>query len=85
MFITGSDSRLTQPDFENLAITMPPSLDSEQAEQVEPVLVLFQKSVKGEGGELGEGSEGVMTRELEIGCIKTAAVKKVCNNVNQAC
>ena len=54
-----------------MAVGMP-SLgpDGEPVQPVEPVLVLF------ESGDCGE-SGGEVKRELEIGCIKSATVKKV--------
>ncbi|CAI8016934.1 Cilia- and flagella-associated protein 74, partial [Geodia barretti] len=69
MYITGSDNQ-TEAEFHSMAAGMP-SLgpDGEPVEPVEPVLVLFDERA-------GEGGGDVVKRELEIGCIKSATVKK---------
>ena len=81
MFVWGGDNNRDDPfvsggkrvEFESMAARMPPP-DGHQ-EPVEPVVVLFQSQ---NGVEEGGESRGEVKRELEIGCIKTASVKKVC-------
>ena len=70
MYMTGSDNQ-TEAEFHSMAAGMP-SLgpNGEPVEPVEPVLVLFDERA-------GEGGGDVVKRELEIGCIKSATVKKV--------
>ena len=91
MYILGADTSRNLIDgdldseFESMAATLP--LPDGQASPVRPVLVLFQsgterrggdgEGVEGEGGEGGEEGGGDMKRELVIGCVKTALVKKV--------
>lgn len=88
MYVMGGDHRENgftggerDLEFESMAASLP--LPDGQEELVEPVLILFQSGQsEGEGG--GEGG-GEMQRELEIGCIKTALVKKVRKHMSQRC
>ena len=80
--LVGGEKRL---EFESMAALLPQP--DGQGEPVEPVLIIFQSgghavrpSSDREGEEKREGEgegEGEMQRQLEIGCINTALVKKV--------
>ena len=83
MYILGSDNQSMEAELESLAAGVPAlGPDGEQVELVQPVLVLFDEAAAASEG--GEGG-GVVTREVEIGCIKSAAVKKVCYPINYMC
>ena len=71
--LIGGERRL---EFESMAALLPQP--DGQVELVEPVLIFFQggSHAEGEGEREGEGA-GEMQRQLEIGCINTASLKKV--------